>query len=76
MNEYIRAKDQLDPLLVKFVENSSRTSHREHLAALDNLAQLRPKMDIIASRYDAILTPSVVDDNSYKQGVHTATYMF
>ncbi|KAJ7918715.1 amidase signature domain-containing protein [Mycena leptocephala] len=62
MNEYIRAKDQLDPLLVKFVENSSRTSHREHLAALDNLAQLRPKMDIIASRYDAILTPSVVDE--------------
>jgi len=62
MNEYIRAKDQLDPVLVAFVENPSKTSHRDHLAALDNLAQLRPKIDIIASRYDAIITPSVVDE--------------
>ncbi|KAJ6581255.1 amidase signature domain-containing protein [Mycena capillaripes] len=62
VSEYIRAKDNLDPLLVKFVENPSKTSHRDHLTALDNLAQLRPKIDIIASRYDAILTASVVDE--------------
>ncbi|KAJ7224494.1 amidase [Mycena pura] len=61
-NEYIRAKDKLDPVLVKFVENSSKISHRDHLAALDGLAQLRPKIDIIAGRYDAILTPSTVDE--------------
>ncbi|KAJ7026272.1 amidase signature domain-containing protein [Mycena alexandri] len=61
-SEYIRSKDQLDPALVAFVENPEKTSHRDHLAALDNLAQLRPKIDIIASRYDAIITPSVVDE--------------
>ncbi|KAJ7355533.1 glutamyl-tRNA amidotransferase subunit A [Mycena albidolilacea] len=62
MNEYIRAKDQLDPTLVSFVENASKISHRDHLTALDNLAQLRPKMDLIASRFDAIVAPSVVDE--------------
>ncbi|KAJ7257891.1 amidase signature domain-containing protein [Mycena haematopus] len=61
MNEYIRAKDQLDAVLVEYVENPSKLSHRDHLAALDNLAQLRPKIDLIASRYDAIVTPSAVD---------------
>ncbi|KAJ7453946.1 amidase signature domain-containing protein [Mycena galericulata] len=61
-SEYIRAKNKLDPVVVGFVENPSKTSHRDHLAALDNLAQLRPKIDTIASHYDAILTPSVVDE--------------
>ncbi|KAJ7090570.1 amidase-like protein [Mycena crocata] len=60
MSEYIRAKDKLDLALVNFVE--TKTPHREHLAALDNLAQLRPKIDVIAGRYDAIITPSVVDE--------------
>ncbi|KAJ7623426.1 amidase signature domain-containing protein [Roridomyces roridus] len=60
MNEYIAAKDKLDPVLVGFVEN--QFTHRQHLEGLDNLAQLRPKIDLIASGYDAILTPSVVDE--------------
>ncbi|KAJ6485934.1 amidase signature domain-containing protein [Mycena sanguinolenta] len=62
MNEYIRGKDQLDPIVVGFVENPSKLSHRDHLNALDNLAQLRPKFDLIASRYDAIVTPSAADE--------------
>ncbi|KAF8196685.1 amidase signature domain-containing protein [Mycena galopus ATCC 62051] len=63
MNEYIRGgKDQLDPVLVGFIENPGKTSHRDHLTALDNLARLRPQIDLIASRYDAIVTPSVVDE--------------
>ncbi|KAJ6591836.1 glutamyl-tRNA amidotransferase subunit A [Mycena vulgaris] len=62
MSEYIRAKDHLDPVIVDFVENPSKISHRDHLNSLDNLAMLRSKIDIIAARYDAILTPSVVDE--------------
>ncbi|KAJ7173876.1 amidase signature domain-containing protein, partial [Mycena filopes] len=62
MSEYIRSKDQLDPALVALVEKPGRISHREHLAALDNLAQLRPKIDLIATRFDAIITPSAVDE--------------
>ncbi|KAJ7132070.1 amidase signature domain-containing protein [Mycena epipterygia] len=62
LSEYIRAKDKLDPVLVEFVENPARITHRDHLAALDNLSVLRPKMDIILSRYDAIISPSVVDE--------------
>jgi amidase len=62
LNEYIRAKDKLDPVIVGFVENALKISNRDHLAALDTLAQLRPKIDAIATGYDAILTPSVVDE--------------
>jgi amidase len=62
LSEYFRAKSQLDPVLVDFVENPNKISHRDHLAALDNLAVLRSKIDVIAARYDAIITPSVVDE--------------
>ncbi|KAK7031344.1 amidase signature domain-containing protein [Favolaschia claudopus] len=62
LNEYARAKAQLDPVIVQFIENPSKQSHKDYLKALDNLAQLRPKWDSIASNYDAIVTPSVVDE--------------
>ncbi|KAJ7746925.1 amidase signature domain-containing protein [Mycena maculata] len=64
LSEYVRAgsKHTLDPILVDFVEKPAGKTHRAHLAALDNLARLRPEMDEIAGRYDAILTPSVVDE--------------
>ncbi|KAJ7281943.1 amidase [Mycena rebaudengoi] len=62
LHEYICAKDKLDPVIVGFVENALKISNRDHLAALDTLAQLRPKLDAIASGYNAILTPSVVDE--------------
>ncbi|CAJ2500782.1 Uu.00g036350.m01.CDS01 [Anthostomella pinea] len=47
--EYRVAKDKLDSFLVDHVENSG-------------IASLRPKIDDIASKYAAILTPSVVDE--------------
>ncbi|KAJ7460574.1 amidase [Mycena latifolia] len=61
-SEYMHAKDQLDPVLIGFVENPSKISNHDYLAALDNLASLRAKMDIILSGYDALVTPSVVDE--------------
>ncbi|KAF7289536.1 J domain-containing protein [Mycena chlorophos] len=61
LNEWIRGKDGLDPTLVEMVENPN-VSHREYLAALDGLAQLRREFDGIASKFDVICAPSVVDE--------------
>ncbi|KAJ7074898.1 glutamyl-tRNA amidotransferase subunit A [Mycena belliarum] len=60
MSQYIRAKSQLDPQLIEFVENP--ISNRDYLTGLDVLASLRPKMDHILNAYAAILTPSAVDE--------------
>lgn len=60
--EHRTAKDQLSPQLVGYVERKAGYDHREQLKALDGIAALRPKMDEIAGRYTAILTPSAVDE--------------
>ncbi|KAK0468370.1 glutamyl-tRNA amidotransferase subunit A [Desarmillaria tabescens] len=60
--EYNLAKDKLDPYLLGFVENSTNLSKRDYLTGLDGIASLRPKIDAIAGRYAAILTPSVHDE--------------
>lgn len=56
-------KAQLKPLLVDYVlapvEDYPRS---EQLAAYDGAARLRPIFDDIASRYDAVLCPSVIDE--------------
>ncbi|KIK58245.1 hypothetical protein GYMLUDRAFT_45464 [Collybiopsis luxurians FD-317 M1] len=62
LGEYTTAKDKLDTFLVGQVENVSGITRREYLEALDVVASLRPKIDRIASRYAAILTPSVPDE--------------
>ncbi|KAI1177262.1 amidase [Nemania sp. FL0916] len=60
--EYRLAKDKLSPSLVKAVENEPRVSRAQLLEAYDGIAALRPKIDAIAKKYAAILTPSVVDE--------------
>ncbi|KAG7449204.1 amidase signature enzyme [Guyanagaster necrorhizus] len=60
--EYNLAKDKLDPLLLGFVENTMKLSRRDYLASFDAIASLRPRIDAIARRYAAILTPSVHDE--------------
>ncbi|KAI1384300.1 glutamyl-tRNA amidotransferase subunit A [Hypoxylon trugodes] len=60
--EYRVAKDKLAPFLVDHVENGQKISRAAQLEALDGIARLRPEIDEIAGRYDAILTPSVVDE--------------
>lgn len=44
------------------VENHTQLSRQAQLAAYDGCAALRPVWDAIAAQYDAILTPSVVDE--------------
>ncbi|KAI1374313.1 amidase [Hypoxylon crocopeplum] len=60
--EYRIAKDKLSTFLADHVENGCKISRAAQLEAFDGIAALRPKIDEIASRYAAILTPSVVDE--------------
>ncbi|KAK4078199.1 uncharacterized protein Triagg1_3215 [Trichoderma aggressivum f. europaeum] len=60
--EHRTAKDQLSPQLVGYVERKAGYDRREQLKAFDGIAALRPKIDEIAGKYTAILTPSVVDE--------------
>ena len=69
-----KGKENLGPLVVEQVENTGRYTHADQLRSLDGMAALRPKIDTIAGRYVAILTPSVVDEAPV--GFHTGSYVF
>jgi hypothetical protein len=60
--DYLLAKDKLHPLIKGHVENSTSLSRKAQLESYDGCARLRPVWDDIASKYDAVLTPSVVDE--------------
>lgn len=57
--EYSTDRDRLDPFFVGHVENTGKITRRMLLDAYDQLGALRPVIDRLASRYDAIVTPSV-----------------
>ncbi|ORY55868.1 amidase [Pseudomassariella vexata] len=59
--EYQVAKDKLQAFLVGHVENEKRLTRAEQLKAFDGIAALRPRIDEIAGKYTAIITPSVRD---------------
>ncbi|KAH6651499.1 amidase [Truncatella angustata] len=59
--EYRTAKEQLHPFLIGHVDNEHNISRAAQLKAFDGMAALRPKIDEIAGRYAAIVTPSVPD---------------
>lgn len=59
--EYRTSKDKLDPFLIGHVDNVSKISRADQLKAFDGMAALRPKIDDIAGKYAAIITPSVPD---------------
>lgn len=44
------------------VENTTKVSRKAQLESYDGCARLRPVWDEIASKYDAVITPSVVDE--------------
>lgn len=60
--EYAAAKDKLGSFLVGNVENRQKISRAEQVEAFDGIASLRPKMDELAGKYAAIVTPSAVDE--------------
>jgi len=61
ISEYLLAKDKLDVLLAGQVENVSKLSRKAQLESYDGCARLRPVFDEIASKYDAVITPTAPD---------------
>ncbi|KAL4926694.1 amidase [Aspergillus undulatus] len=62
LSEYRTDKSKLQGFLIGHVENVKGYTHAQELAAFDGVASLRPVIDGIANRYDALLTPSVPDE--------------
>lgn len=56
------SKDQLTKVAVGAVENKTNTTRKELLESYDGCARLRPAWDELANKYDAVITPSTVDD--------------
>lgn len=48
--------------LVAYVDNKRGVSRKQQLEAYDNCARLRTAWDQVASKYDLVLTPSIVDE--------------
>jgi len=60
--DYLLAKDKMHPMLHGHVENHTKLTRKAQLEAYDGCARLRPVWDEIASKYDAVFTPSAVDE--------------
>ena len=67
--DYLHARDKMHTMLHDHVENSTKLTRKAQLEAYDGCARLRPVWDELASRYDAIFTPSVVDEAPV--GIHS-----
>lgn len=62
LGDYLTSPDLLDPWITKHVVNDTATTRREHIDSYDNIAKLRPVIDAIASKYTALITPSVTEE--------------
>ena len=61
--DYLIGKEKMHPKITCHVENSNpRLSRKAQLDSYDGCARLRPVWDEIASKYDIVITPSVVDE--------------
>jgi hypothetical protein len=60
--EYLLSKDKLSRGIVDTVESKATVSQKALLESYDGAARLRPMWDSIASRYDAVIVPSTVDE--------------
>ncbi|KAM0723525.1 hypothetical protein Q7P37_000512 [Cladosporium fusiforme] len=62
LGQSLTAKDLLHDDIQGHVENRTGLSRKKQLEAYDNCARLRPIWDEIASGYDFVITPSVIDE--------------
>lgn len=62
LGNYLLGKDKMHSLITSHVEETKGYTRKEQLEAYDGCARLRPLWDEIASKYDAIITPSVPDE--------------
>lgn len=60
--DYTHSKDRMHQSLLDHVENKDKHTRKDQLKAFDELAAMRPKLDALASRYAAIIGPSVLDE--------------
>lgn len=59
---YREDKTKLAPQVRRLVENHNNFTHKERMEAQDRYGSIRSKVDDIAAKYTAILTPSAVDE--------------
>ncbi|OCF36051.1 hypothetical protein I316_01923 [Kwoniella heveanensis BCC8398] len=62
LSEYLAHPELLDPWVTKHAVNDTKTTRKEHLESLDEIAKLRPVIDEIASKYTVLITPSVTGE--------------
>jgi hypothetical protein len=60
--DYLIGKDKLNKDIAAHVENKKKLSRKAQLESYDGCSRLRPIWDDIARKYDAVSTPSVVDE--------------
>lgn len=60
--EFVQSRAKLHASLQALVQNEDEPSRRDMLEAYDGVARLRTQWDEIAHRYDAVITPSTVDE--------------
>lgn len=60
--DYLLAKDKMASSFTDSVENKTRLSRKAQLEAYDGCARCRPIWDDFANKYDAIITPSAIDE--------------
>lgn len=79
--DYLTSAQKLTPSVRQLVEDGMTLSRAELTTALDGIAALRPTIDAIASKYTAIITPSVAGeaplfDESRSTGSHQFNRMW
>lgn len=62
LGDFLTHPDVLDPLILSHVRNDTKITRAQQLEGYDKIAALRPKIDAIAARYDALVTPSTTDE--------------
>lgn len=63
VGQYSYAKELMDPFIVAHIERTNKElSKKDLLEAYDEIAKLRPVVDEILAKYDAVITPSVPDE--------------
>lgn len=63
LGQHALAKEMLDPVIRGYAElTNQELSKRDLLEAYDGIARLRPIVDEILSRFDAVITPSAPDE--------------
>ncbi|GAA5832184.1 hypothetical protein JCM11251_004271 [Rhodosporidiobolus azoricus] len=60
--DYLTHPDKLDPLIISHSKNDTNVTRSQQLEAYDTIAALRPRIDAIASKYTALVTPSTTDE--------------